>query len=207
MEVFDILATKREESGKGVARSLRRQGLIPAVLYGPKTEPTALSIRPRDLDDVYRKVGERVVFNLKIKNGSSGDRVALIKAVQKNHCTDEYLHVDFYEISLEEEVKVLVPVEFTGKAKGADFGGFFQPVVRELEVAALPKDLPDKVKLDISHLDVGQSLHVADVDLGGKGKVVFSNNFTIATVLAPAGEEKATSEKGEEGAGGAAAAA
>ena len=127
MEIFDLKTTQRNTFGKGSARALRRQGLIPAVLYGPKRDSVPLTISPLDLDKIYKASGtERVILNLIIENGGTRNVTAVVKEVQASPVTGEYLHIDFYEISLNEEIAVNVPVEVIGRLKGVDRGGFLQ---------------------------------------------------------------------------------
>ena len=196
MQTFDLKASQRKDTGKGAARVLRRQGLIPAVLYGPKTESIALTISALDLDKVYEESGsEHVILNLIIENGGTQNRTAMVKELQTAPVTSQYLHVDFYEISLEQEVVLKVSVELTGRPKGVERGGFLQLVRHKLEISSLPTDVPDKIHVDVSELDIGDSVHVEDIQLGEKVKLLYDTNFTVATVVAPAAEEEEVLEE------------
>ena len=196
MQTFDLRATERKGTGKGVARELRRQGLIPAVLYGPATASIALTVSAQDLEKVYEKSGgENVILNLMIENGGTQNKTAMIKEVQTSPLTSQYLHIDFYEISLEKEITVKVQVEPTGKCKGAESGGLLQLIRYELDVSCLPGDIPGKIEVDVSDLDVGDSLHVEEIDVGEKVKLVYDSNFTVVTVVAPTVEEEEVVEE------------
>jgi large subunit ribosomal protein L25 len=196
LEIFELNATERKSTGKGPARAIRRQGLIPGVLYGPKTEPILLTVAPFDLDRIYKESGsEHVILNLTIKNGGTRNKTAMIKELQTTPVSSQYLHVDFYEISLEQEVTVKVPVELTGKSKGVESGGFVQLVRYELEVCCLPVDIPDKIQFDVSDLDIGDSIHVEDIQVSDKVKLLYDTNFTVATVVAPTVEEEEIPEE------------
>jgi large subunit ribosomal protein L25 len=196
LQTFDLKASERKGTGKGVARALRRQGLIPAVLYGPATASIALTISAQDLEKVYEESGgENVILNLIIENGGTQNKTAMIKEVQTSPLTSQYLHIDFYEISLEKEITVKVQVEPIGKCKGAESGGLLQLIRYELDVSCLPGDIPGKIEVDVSDLDIGDSLHVEEIDVGEKVKLVYDSNFTVVTVVAPTVEEEEVVEE------------
>ena len=196
MEIFDLKTTQRNTFGKGSARALRRKGLIPAVLYGPKRDSVSLTISPLDLDKIYKDSGtERVILNLKIENGGTQKAIAVVKEVQSSPVTGQYLHIDFYEISLNEEIVVNVPVEVTGKSKGIERGGFLQLVRHELEISCLPTDMPDKIEVDVTSLDIGDSIHIGDVDLGDKVRILADTGLTVVTVVPPTVEEEEVPEE------------
>lgn len=200
METFQLEASQRKSTGKGQARALRRQGLIPAVLYGPKTESMLLTISDFDLGKIHKESGgDHAILNLVIKNGGMQNRTAIIKDMQTAPVTRQCLHVDFYEISLDEEITLKVPVELTGKSKGVERGGFLQLVRHGLEISCLPADIPDKIEVDVSDLDIGDSVHVEDISLGEKLTLQFDSNFTVVTVVAPVVEEEVPEEELEEG--------
>lgn len=201
MEIFDLNATERKSTGKGHARALRRQGLVPAVLYGPETETIPLTICTLDLETIYQESGaEHVILNLIIKNGGTLNKTAMVKEMQVSPLTNQCLHVDFYEISMEKEITVKVPVELTGKSKGVEDGGLLQLIRYELEVTCLPGNIPGKIAVDVSDLEVGDSIHVENITVGENVTLVYDNNFTVATVVAPTlVEEEVPEEEFEEG--------
>lgn len=196
MDVFDLKATKRDKTGKGQARELRRHGLIPAVLYGPKMEAMALSVSVKDLQSVYKESGsEHMVLNLIIDNGGTQKKTAMIKELQTAPATSNYLHVDFYEIALDQAIVVNVPVEVVGTSKGVERGGYLQVVRHSLEVSCLPTDVPTSIPIDISDLDIGDSVHVEDIAVGEKVSLLYDTNFTVVTVVAPSVEEEVPEEE------------
>ena len=201
METFDLEARERKGTGKGHARALRRQGLVPAVLYGPETESMPLSISPAALDKIYQESGsEHVILNLIIKNGGTQNKTAMVKEMQVSPVTNQCLHVDFFEVSMEKEITVKVPVEPTGKCKGVERGGLLQLIRHELEVSCLPADLPRNIEVDVSNLEIGDSLHIEDVHVGENVKLLYDANFTVVTVAAPTVvEEEVPEEEFEEG--------
>ena len=197
MEIFDLKITQRNTFGKSSARALRRQGLVPAVLYGPKRDSVPLTISPLDLDKIYKDSGtERVILKLKIDNGGTQDVTVVVKEMQAAPVTGQYLHIDFYEISLNEEIVVNVPVEVTGRSKGVERGGFLQVVRHQLEISCIPTDMPEKIEVDVTNLDIGDSIHIGDLDLvGDKVRVLADTVLTVVTVVPPTVEEEEVPEE------------
>ena len=203
MEQFEIQATVRKSVGNGPARSLRRDGKIPAVLYGPQTEPIMLAVTVKDLEQVLKNsnVGQ-IILKLVIQNGKKITKPAMIKEMQTDPISRAYLHVDFYEIDMQRPIKVMVPVITRGKSVGVEVGGMLQVVRRELEVQCLPGDIPEAIEIDISDLDIGDSIHVEEIPLGENAEFTADINFTVITVLSPkveALEEEEAEEELEEG--------
>jgi large subunit ribosomal protein L25 len=201
LDVFDLKATRREKTGKGQARELRRQGLVPAVLYGPKIDAVPLTISVKDLQNIYKASGsEHMVLSLIINNGGTQRKTAMIKELQTAPATSDYLHVDFYEVALDQAIQVNVPVEVVGTSKGVERGGYLQVVRHNLEVSCLPTDVPSSITVDISDLDIGDSIHVDKITVGDEVTLLYETNFTVITVVAPmAEEEEAEEEELEEG--------
>jgi large subunit ribosomal protein L25 len=198
LEIFDLKVTQRHTFGKGSARTLRREGLVPAILYGPKRDSLPITVSPLDLDKIYKtSSSEQVIFNLVIENGGTQNVTAMVKEVQAAPVTREYLHIDFYEISLDEEIVVNIPVEVTGKSKGVERGGFLNVVRYELEVSCLPTDMPDNIQIDVTDLDIGDSIHVEDLAVMDKVKLLADPGLTVLTVVAPTIEEEELPEEEE----------
>jgi large subunit ribosomal protein L25 len=198
LEIFDLKVTQRNTFGKGSARTLRREGLIPAILYGPKRDSIPLTVSPLDLDKIYKtSSSEQVIFNLVIENGGTQNVTAMVKEVQAAPVTRQYLHIDFYEISLDEEIVVNIAVEVTGKSKGVERGGFLNVVRYELEVSCLPTDMPDNIQIDVTDLDIGDSIHVEDLAVMDKVKILADPGLTVLTVVAPTIEEEELPEEEE----------
>ncbi len=196
MDNIELQAKTRKMTGNGPARVLRREGQIPAILYGPDTEPCMLAIGARDLDNIIKKKGSvgRAIFNLKI-DGSSA-KAAMIKELQTHPVSRDILHIDFYAVDMARKVKVNIPIVTTGDCVGVEMGGMLQIIRRELEVYCLPHAIPSEITIDITDLDVGNSVHVEDIQLDGDVEIPHEVNFTILTVLAPKKAEE--EEAGEE---------
>jgi large subunit ribosomal protein L25 len=198
LEIFDLKVTERHTFGKGSARTLRREGLVPAILYGPKRDSLPLTVSPLDLDKIYKTSGsEQVIFNLVIENGGTQNVTAMVKEVQAAPVTRQYLHIDFYEISLDEKIVVSIPVEVTGKSKGVERGGFLNVVRYELEVSCLPTDMPENIQIDVTDLDIGDAIHIEDLAVMDKVKLLADPGLTVLTVVAPTIEEEEIAEEEE----------
>lgn len=200
MEIIDLKTKVRNSTGNGPARELRRQGQIPAVLYGPGKETVSLSIDEHAFEKILKtRQISHLLLNLTIQNGEESKRTAMIKELQKHPVSRAYLHIDFYEISMDRKIRVNVPVITTGKAVGVEHGGVLQVVRRELEVLCLPNQIPASFEVDISNLDIGDAIHVEDIPHTEGVEVPADVNFTVITVLSP--KKEAAAEEAEEAAG------
>jgi large subunit ribosomal protein L25 len=186
--------------GNGPARRLREAGQIPAVLYGPKTESVLLSVNKNDLDLIFKKGRiSQIILNLVIQNnGETYTRPAMIKELQVHPVSRNYLHIDFYEIDMDRKVTVKIPVVTTGQSVGIERGGILQIIRRELEVQCLPFEVPESIEIDITDLDMGDSIHVEDISLEGEVEFLGEANLTVVTILTPKIEEEPEEEEEEE---------
>ena len=196
MEQISLEAQVRETTGNGPARALRREGRIPAVLYGPKTETILLSIDFKEFEHIVKKssIGS-ALLKLDIKNGQTGSRSAMVKELQTHPVTGQFLHVDFYEVDLTRKINAMIPVTVTGKSQGVEDGGILQIVRRELEVYCLPTAIPEAIEVDISELDIGGSIHVHEITLPSDVELPEDVDFTVLTILAPKIEEEVVEEE------------
>ena len=201
MEQINLNARIRKVTGNNPARSLRREGRIPAVLYGPKTKPILLSVDSKEFEQVVKKstIGS-VLLNLMIQNGNTESRPAMVKELQTHPVTQRFLHVDFYEVDMQRKIKVMVPVVVRGKAKGVEEGGLLQIAHREIEVLCLPTEIPESFEVDVTDLDIGDAIHLEDIQAVGNIEIVAEANVTVVSVLAPKVEVEAVEEiaEGEE---------
>ena len=200
MKQQDLTVTVRESSGKGVARQLRMAGKVPAVFYGTETESIRLEVATKSLNDILKVPGGRSnFFNLTFEGGKIKNKMAVIKELQIDPVSDQLIHADFFELSMDKKMTTTVPVRLTGKAKGVELGGSLQPIRRKLEVSCLPKDLPDVIEIDVTDLDIGQSIHVDEVKLPEGVEAPHDVNFTVVVLLAPKGaaEEEIEEETAE----------
>jgi large subunit ribosomal protein L25 len=184
MERIIIHAEKREETGKGVARSLRRSNMIPAVLYRaggslpiklPKKEITRF---------INTTAGEQIMVDLQFADGEN--KLALIKDYQVDPTRRELLHADFFEVLLTEKVKVNVHIIPTGEPIGVKRdAGILQNLLRDIEIECLPDKIPGHLKIDISGLEIGQSFHVRDLQIEEGIKVLTDPGEVIVNIIAP----------------------
>lgn len=199
MENIELKAQIRATKGNGPARAMRRDGRIPAVLYGPKTEPNMISIGARDLDNILKQGNiSRSIINLDI-DGDKGTKAAMVKEMQTHPISQNVLHVDFYEVDMKRKINVNVPVVTTGKSAGVELGGMLQIIRRELEVSCLPNAIPQAITIDITDLEIGDSVHVNDIKIGEDVEIPHEVNFTVLTILSPTKAELEEVEEVEEG--------
>lgn len=156
----DMTASVRQNFGKGAARSLRRSGLTPAILYGAKADPMPLSLDTAVFTKALMKIhGQNAVVTLDIEGDKSKNKhLVMLKEVQKDPVQDTLIHADFYEVKMDEFLTLVVPINFVGKAKGVDLGGVLNISRSGVHIKGLPLDIPDSLEVDIT-----------DLELGGKG--------------------------------------
>ncbi len=194
-----ITATTRKEKGKEVAKKLRKGGMLPAVVYGHKTDPIPLTLELKQLITLLGGgKSESKLINLSVEgNGGPSEKTVMIKELQIDPITRHYLHVDFFEVSMDEEVTLSIPIELTGDPAGVEMGGILQQVRRELEIKCLPSQIPDSISVDVSALNIGDSVHLKDVSLPSGIKVLEDEDLTIVTILAPTVEKEPVAEEVE----------
>lgn len=191
METVALNARSRKETGKGVARSLRRQALIPAVFYGPKVEPVPLALGSKEVEKVVSsEAPENILIDLNIENGeATQSHRAMIKEIQVDPVKQTILHVDFYAITMDQKISLEIPISLTGTPVGVTEGGILQQVSRTIEVSCLPDQIPETLVLDVSDLVIGDSLHVTDLDIPEGVELLVEEKLTVATVVPPTKEE------------------
>jgi large subunit ribosomal protein L25 len=197
LELIELKTNIRTTVGNGPARRLRQAGQVPAVFYGPKTESVLLSVNKNDLDLIFKKGRiSQIILNLVIQNnGETYTRPAMIKELQVHPVSRNYLHIDFYEIDMDRKVTVKIPVVTTGQSVGIERGGILQIIRRELEVQCLPFDVPKSIEIDITDLDMGDSIHVEDISLDGEVEFFSEASLTVVTMLSPKVEEEPEEEE------------
>ena len=183
-----VSAENRTEKGKNVNRRLRVAGRIPGVLYGGQKEPVAVAVSPKDILAVLRSAsGENTLFDLDL--GGSRRKV-ILKEYQLEPVKGKLLHADFYEVALDKTLEVKVHIEITGTPVGVKVqGGILDFVTRELEVECLPTDIPEKITVDVSELELGKHIRVSDLTLSDKVTVLTDPEIVVVHVVAPRAEE------------------
>lgn len=161
---IDVAVNTRNTFGKGAARTLRREGLTPAILYGPKTEPMPLQVDTHTFTQQLLKLQRRnAIVTLDIDGKEK--RNVTVKDLQVNPVDDSLRHADFCEINLDDEYTYSVPIKFTGKAKGVDVGGILNLVNNTVELKGAPLNIPDAIDVDMTPLNTGDSITCADIAL------------------------------------------
>ncbi len=204
MDQVSLSAIIRTKTGKSVARKLRKQGILPAVLYGPKTKSIPLAVSAHEFKKIITKIPrQQVLFTLELKNEGEQEavekRTALVKELQLHPVSDEIRHIDFYEVFMDEEVETEVPIKIVGTAKGVETGkGMLELLRRTLTISCLPLSIPKEIPVDVSDLDVGDALHVEDLKAEDGITFVDDPDTTIVTVVpteAETPEEEAEAEE------------
>jgi len=186
LDFYELSVKERATRGKEPAKVMRREGNIPAVLYGPDLTPVSLTVSINDLT-LARKQSKtiQVFVNLKMENGDL--KHAMLKELQVDPLSREYLHADFYSVSTDRKITTPVPVITTGKSIGVEYGGILQVIRRELNVICFPQDVPEKIEIDITDLEMNNTLHVDEIELEGDIEIPFDVNFTVISIVPPKG--------------------
>jgi large subunit ribosomal protein L25 len=185
-----IKAQSRSEKGKNAAFSLRDKGLIPAVLYGHNFPPVTLTISAAELAAMLKPVGhsaaEHALHKLSIEDRSDiPTKDIMIKEIQRDPITNKVLHVDLYAVRMDEKIIVPVRINVTGKAPGVQKGGILQQMLREIKIKCFPSDIPQSFDVDVSDLDIGQSIHIADITIPAHLEVHEELSAAVVGVIAP----------------------
>ncbi len=198
MEQVTLEVKTREERGKRAARAFRRDGLVPGVVYGKGRDTTVIAVAERDLEQTVGH-GMNVLIDLRIdgkKQKSSAP--AMIKELQRHPLTDKALSVDLHWVSLTERIEVSVPLVFEGEPPGVEEGGVAEYQLRELVVLSLPTEIPERITVDVSHLSIGDTIHVGDLSLPESVELRTSLGEPIVSVAVPKVEEEVVPEEAEE---------
>jgi large subunit ribosomal protein L25 len=197
-----LKAERRADTGRSAARKLKARGIVPAVIYGGKDKPQPLQLSIRDINAMLSHAsGENILVELEI-DGEKSKRTALVQEVQHSPVGGDILHVDFHAISMDEKITADVPLEAAGVANGVkNFGGLLEQNLRTLSIECLPTDLPDKITVDISALNIGDAIHVRDIKLPNGVVAKVQPELTAFSVVAPAVEEEPVAATAEAAAG------
>ena len=185
-----VVAQGRTEKGKNVNRRLRTQGLIPGIVYGAAKKSVAVAVSPKEITTILRSAsGENTLFDLELEGKR---RKVILKEFQLEPVKGQILHADFFEVALDRVIEVKVHVELQGTPVGVKVqGGILDFVTRELEVECLPRDIPEKIVVDVSGLELGKHLRVSDLKAPEKVKVLTEPDVVVVHVVVPRAEEVA----------------
>lgn len=189
-------AERRSTSGKSAARAIRRQGKVPAVLYGHGRQSESLAVNATELEKALQGIAaESTVIELKVEGAPAQ---VLIREIQRHPTRLHITHVDFYEIHAGETLTLGVPVKLVGTPKGVkDQGGILEQYLREVEIEVLPQHIPESVELDVTGLEIGDSLHVSDLAIPN-AEILEESDATVCTVVPPRVEEEPVPAEAQE---------
>lgn len=187
----------RKRTGKSGAREIRKEGNIPAILYGNGMEPTALVVEPEALRRALsNSAGRNTVLELEIEGSEeTAGKFSMLREIQKDPLRDRVMHIDFLAIDMEKPVTVSVPVNTNGRSEGERKGGRLEKLMRAIEMECLPSDIPDSVEIDVSGLDIGDSVDVAALGLGEGVRPTRSGEEKVVHVIAERVKEEETAEE------------
>lgn len=192
----------KTEVGKGVNRKLRANGEVPAILYGPQQDPVPLILQQNEVGKLLKAGGKRRINELVINGVTGGDKstLVMIRDIQRNALSGELIHIDFYSIRKGHKLSLTVPVVLRGQAVGVtDGGGALQFLTREMVIECLPKDLPEYIEVDVTELEVGNSIALADLTLPEGVTLADEPAKVVASVIIiTASVEDEEEEEGEE---------
>ncbi|MDO8431748.1 MAG: 50S ribosomal protein L25 [Candidatus Binatus sp.] len=185
METGELACEIRTTRPKGQSNALRRQGRIPAVLYGPTTKATAVTVDRIELKARVSAAAHVRLIKLKSSTADLDGRHVIFKDVQRAPVSGEILHADLYEVDLNRPLRVEIAFKFVGKAKGLANGGILAPLERTATVECLPLEIPDAIEVDVTDVDIHDVIHISTVKFSGNVKPIFDTDYPVVTVLPP----------------------
>jgi len=187
MDQVVLSAQVREGKGKGNARRLRKNNQIPAIFYGPDTESIMLAVDYQEFKRIINQdTSENIIFDLQVKSDhGTMTRKAMLKDILVDPTKDTCLHADFYEISMDKKITVGVPIRLLNTPIGVTEGGILEQIKRELTISCLPGKLIESLNIDVSGLDIGDSIHVRDIELPDGITSTEEGHITVAVVAVP----------------------
>jgi large subunit ribosomal protein L25 len=178
-----VNAESRTDRGKNAARRLRRKGLVPAIVYGGKDEAHAVAVDPKVLQKVLRsEAGRNTILKLELGKGSPTS--AILKSWQVDPIRENFLHADFYRIAMDVAIRVTVPVAVKGEAVGVKVGGgILEVIMREIAVECLPGDIPERIEVDVSGLELNAAVRISDLPITAKVKILDPADQVVVHVV------------------------
>lgn len=183
METIELKANIREKSGKGPARRYRMEGLVPAVIYSKGDSALPLTVSESDLLKIVRSKKEKHFIKIRIDGNNQAEKISMLKELQYEPLSRKIYHADFYEIRMDHKLTVEIPLSFTGTPVGVTNGGELQHSKRDLKITCLPADMPEFITIDLSGLEIGDSLRVRDIVLPEGVSSVDQADAGIAAVI------------------------
>ena len=190
-----IEAQMRTPGGKNVNRRLRKSGIIPAVIYGPKKQPMAISVDPHTIRSVlHSETGRNTIFTLDVDGSKQNN--AMVKDYQLDPVQGDLIHVDFIQIAMDRRLELTVNIELVGEPEGVKIdGGIMDFVTRSVEVECLPSDIPESIKVDVGGLKINDYVRVKNLDVDSKVKILSDPDVVVVTIIPPVKEEEKPAEE------------
>jgi len=183
MAEIKVSAESRSDFGKNASRRLRQKGMVPAIVYGGKGENIAVAVNPKELQKVLRSEAGRNAI-LKLEVAGQGATSAILKGWQVDPVKENFLHADFYRIAMDVALRITVPIAVKGEARGVKTeGGILELVLRQIEVECLPGDIPERIEVDVTDLDLNGALRVSDLPISAKVKVLQNPDQVVVHVV------------------------
>lgn len=195
--------TRQTESGPS-PKALRRSGLMPAVVYGQGKTPLTLAIDMNEFKNLLNHITSQTLISLDVEGEAALSKTVMIKELQRHPVSRNFIHADFYEVDMKKKIHVHVPVVTTGKSEGIEKGGTLQIIRRNLDIICLPGNIPESITVDVSSLDIGDSIHISQIITGDDVKLAWDpdeeSDYTVVTIAAPTVEKEpqAATEEGAE---------
>src|SRR5438445_524164 len=204
MKSVALNAFPRALGRRAGAKKLRASGRIPAVIYGRQAQPQNLEVTAKEMEDlIHHSISENLLVDLAVKDDARPKRLALVQEVQHHPLSGKVLHVDFHEVAENEKVTVMVPVETAGEAIGVKTdGGVLEHVLFRIKARGLPKDLPELITVDVSHLKIGQAIHLGEIQAPAGVEIIGDKAIPVLAVAAPRTEEEEAAAAAEAAAPG-----
>ena len=192
MKSVPLKAYPRTQVRRGEVKKLRGSGRVPAVIYGRQATPQNLEVSAKEFADlIHHSVSENLLVDLSVDSDARAKRLALVQEIQHHPLDGKVLHVDFHEVAENEKVIVQVPLETVGEAAGVkNSGGVLEHVLFKLKVRALPKDLPEQIVVDVSHLELGKAIHLGEIKAPAGVELIGDKNIPVIAVAMPRTEEE-----------------
>jgi large subunit ribosomal protein L25 len=199
MKSVPLKAFPRTQTRRGGVKKLRSSGRVPAVIYGRQARPQNLEVNAKEFEDlIHHSVSENLLVDLSIADDARAKRLALVQEIQHHPLDGKLLHVDFHEVAENEKVTIQVPLETVGEAAGVKTGGgVLEHVLFKLKVRCLPKDLPEQIVIDVSHLELGKAVHLGEIKAPEGVEILGDKNIPVVAVALPRAEEEAAPVEGE----------
>lgn len=199
MKSVALNAFPRSIGRRAGAKKLRSSGRIPAVIYGRQAQPQNLEVNSKEMEDlIHHSSSENLLVDLAVKDDSRPKRLALVQEVQHHPLDGKVLHIDFHEIAENEKVTISIPVETSGEAEGVKTdGGVLEHVLFKIKVRGLAKDIPEVITVDVSHLKIGEAIHLGDIPAPSGVELVGDKHISVISVAAPRTEEEEAAEAAE----------